>query len=103
MQIYLYIQGGIKMFNFTFKKTQEVQPQKKPKYGAAVAITAGAVVAIETAVVATFAILKKRADKKLAAQNFDDTFDSDVENHECEVTYEEIPESESEKEDADAE
>ena len=84
------------MFNFTFKKTQEVQPVKKPKYGAAVAITAGAVVAIETAVVAAFAILKKRADKKLAAQNFDDTFDSDVEHHECEVAYEEIVVAEEE-------
>ena len=91
------------MFNFTFKKTQEVQPQKKPKYGAAVAITAGAVVAIETAVVAAFAILKKRADKKLAAQNFDDTFDSDVENHECEVSYEEIPAIDEEEKNSDAE
>ena len=91
------------MFNFTFKKTQEVQPQKKPKYGAAVAITAGAVVAIETAVVAAFAILKKRADKKLAAQNFDDTFDSDVENHECEVAYEEIPAIDEEEKNSDAE
>jgi hypothetical protein len=86
----------MKMFNFTFKKTQEVQPPKKPRYGAAVAITAGAVVALETAIVATLAILKNKADKKLAAQNFDDTFDNDVENHECEVSYEEIPAAEEE-------
>ena len=76
------------MFNFTFKKAPEAEPQKKPRYGMVIALTAVSVVVVETAMVVAAAVAKKIADKKLAAQNFDDTFDTDVEAHECEVSFE---------------
>ena len=91
------------MFNFTFKKTPEAEPQKKPKYGMVIALTAVSVVVVETAMVIGAAIAKKIADQKIASQNFDDTFDSDVEHHECEIAFESDKEEETETPEESAE